>query len=85
MTNFLENKKILLIVSGGIASYKSLDLIRRLQEKKVKIDCILTLGKFGFLSRWIMDVSDFKADALISINLESGISNTSTNSSSNPE
>ncbi len=38
----LENKKILLIITGGIACYKSLDLIRRLQEKKVKIECILT-------------------------------------------
>ena len=35
-------KKILLIVTGGIASYKTLDLIRRLQEKKVECECILT-------------------------------------------
>ena len=45
MTNFLENKRILLIVSGGIASYKSIDLIRRLQKKKVKAGCILTESK----------------------------------------
>ena len=50
MTNFLENKKILLIVTGGIASYKSLDLIRRLQEKKVKIDCILTESAKKFIN-----------------------------------
>ena len=50
MTNFLENKKILLIVSGGIASYKSLDLIRRLQEKKVKIECILTESAKKFIN-----------------------------------
>ena len=50
MTNFLENKKILLIVSGGIASYKSLDLIRRLQEKKVKIECILTDSAKKFIN-----------------------------------
>ena len=50
MTNFLENKHILLIVSGGIASYKSLDLIRRLQEKKVKIDCILTESAKKFIN-----------------------------------
>ena len=49
MTNFLENKKILLIVTGGIASYKSLDLIRRLQEK-VKIDCILTESAKKFIN-----------------------------------
>ena len=50
MTNFLENKRILLIVSGGIASYKSLDLIRRLQEKKVKINCILTESAKKFIN-----------------------------------
>ena len=37
-----NNKKILLIVTGGIASYKTLDLIRRLQEKKIECECILT-------------------------------------------
>ena len=50
MTNFLKNKKILLIVTGGIASYKSLDLIRRLQEKQVKIDCILTESAKKFIN-----------------------------------
>ncbi len=40
--NFLKKKKILLVVTGGIASYKSLDLIRRLQEMDVDIECILT-------------------------------------------
>ena len=42
MTNYLKNKKILLIITGGIACYKSLDIIRRLQDKKVTINCILT-------------------------------------------
>ena len=36
------NGKILLIITGGIACYKSLDLIRRLQDKKIEIECILT-------------------------------------------
>ena len=38
----LNGKKILLIITGGIACYKSLDLIRRLQDKKIEIECILT-------------------------------------------
>ena len=38
----LKGKKILLIITGGIACYKSLDLIRRLQDKKMEIECILT-------------------------------------------
>ena len=42
MTNFLKNKKILLIITGGIACYKSLDVIRRLQDKGADINCILT-------------------------------------------
>ncbi len=29
----LSNKRILLIIGGGIAAYKSLDLIRRLRER----------------------------------------------------
>ena len=42
MMNFLKNKKILLIITGGIACYKSLDVIRRLQDKGADINCILT-------------------------------------------
>jgi phosphopantothenoylcysteine decarboxylase/phosphopantothenate--cysteine ligase len=29
----LKDKRILLIIGGGIAAYKSLDLIRRLRER----------------------------------------------------
>src|SRR3712207_190470 len=36
------NARILLIIGGGIAAYKSLDLIRRLQERGAIIRCILT-------------------------------------------
>ena len=48
--NFLKKKKILLVVTGGIASYKSLDLIRRLQEKEVDIECILTKNVEKFVN-----------------------------------
>ena len=47
--NFLK-KKILLIVTGGIASYKSLDLIRRLQDNDVTIECILTKNAEKFVN-----------------------------------
>jgi phosphopantothenoylcysteine decarboxylase/phosphopantothenate--cysteine ligase len=33
LTAVLTGKRVLLIVSGGIAAYKSLELIRRLTEK----------------------------------------------------
>ena len=47
--NFLKDKKILLIVTGGIACYKALDLIRRLQDKKSKVECVLTLNAQEFV------------------------------------
>ena len=37
----LENKKILLIIGGGISAYKSLDLIRLLLRKKSSVKVIL--------------------------------------------
>ena len=38
----LHGKRILLIISGGIAAYKSLDLIRRLREREASVRCVLT-------------------------------------------
>jgi phosphopantothenoylcysteine decarboxylase/phosphopantothenate--cysteine ligase len=37
-----EWKRVLLIIGGGIAAYKSLDLIRRLQDRGAQVRCILT-------------------------------------------
>src|SRR4051794_36769223 len=34
--------RILLIIGGGIAAYKSLDLIRRLKERNATVRCVLT-------------------------------------------
>jgi len=47
--NFLKGKTILLIITGGIASYKSLDLIRRLQESGSNVECILTKNAENFV------------------------------------
>ena len=38
----LAGKRILLIVSGGIAAYKSLELIRRLRERGAAVRCVMT-------------------------------------------
>ena len=38
----LKNKKILIIIGGGIAAYKSLDLIRLLKKNNVEVKTILT-------------------------------------------
>ena len=48
--NFLEKKKILLIISGGIAAYKSLDLIRSLTKLQCEIKTILTKGGSEFVT-----------------------------------
>jgi len=38
----LHDTKILLVISGGIAAYKSLDVIRRLKERGASVRCVLT-------------------------------------------
>ncbi len=43
-------KRVLLIVGGGIAAYKSLDLIRRLKERKIAVRCILTKAAQEFVT-----------------------------------
>ncbi len=41
---------ILLIISGSVSAYKSLSLIRRLREKGIEVDCILTSGGAEFIT-----------------------------------
>jgi len=43
-------KKVLLIIGGGIAAYKSLDLIRRLKERSITVRCILTKAAEHFVT-----------------------------------
>jgi phosphopantothenoylcysteine decarboxylase / phosphopantothenate---cysteine ligase len=38
----LRDKRILLVIGGGIAAYKSLDLVRRLKERGASVRCVLT-------------------------------------------
>lgn len=44
------SKRILLIISGGIAAYKSLDLIRRLRERGHSVRCLLTASGAEFVT-----------------------------------
>ena len=46
----LKNKRILLIISGGVAAYKSLELIRRLKEQGADVVPILTRGGAEFVT-----------------------------------
>jgi len=45
-----KNKKILLVIGGGIAAYKSLDLIRLLIKEKVEVKTILTKSGKEFVT-----------------------------------
>jgi phosphopantothenoylcysteine decarboxylase / phosphopantothenate---cysteine ligase len=46
----IKNKKILLIIGGGIAAYKSLDLIRLLKKGNVEVKTILTKNGKEFVT-----------------------------------
>src|SRR5665647_3551147 len=43
-------RRVLLIIGGGIAAYKSLDLIRRLKERGLAVRCILTKAAEHFVT-----------------------------------
>src|SRR5215468_7358068 len=43
-------KHILLVIGGGIAAYKALDLIRRLKERGLAVRCILTKAAQEFIT-----------------------------------
>lgn len=52
MTNSptLADKRVLLIISGGIAAYKALDLIRRLRERGARVRVVLTQAAQAFVT-----------------------------------
>ena len=46
----MQGKRVLLIVGGGIAAYKSLELVRRLKERGASVRAILTKGGVEFVT-----------------------------------
>jgi phosphopantothenoylcysteine decarboxylase/phosphopantothenate--cysteine ligase len=46
----LQGKRVLLIITGGIAAYKSLELIRRLSDAGASARCVLTAGGAQFVT-----------------------------------
>jgi phosphopantothenoylcysteine decarboxylase / phosphopantothenate---cysteine ligase len=50
VTSLLAAKRVLLVIGGGIAAYKSLDLIRRLRERGASVRPVLTAGAQGFIT-----------------------------------
>lgn len=69
----LKDKKILLIISGGIAAYKTLELIRLIRKNNGTVQCILTEGGSQFVTPLsISSLSGHKVySALWSLNDES--------------
>lgn len=52
----LKNKSILLGVTGGIAAYKSVDLLRRLKEKGANVTVIMTDAAKKFITPLTLEV-----------------------------
>jgi phosphopantothenoylcysteine decarboxylase / phosphopantothenate---cysteine ligase len=50
MTAFPE-KRILLIIGGGIAAYKALELIRRLRDRKIFVRAVMTEAAQKFVTK----------------------------------
>ena len=48
ITQTLARARILLIVGGGVAAYKSLDLIRRLRERGASVRVAMTAAALAF-------------------------------------
>jgi phosphopantothenoylcysteine decarboxylase/phosphopantothenate--cysteine ligase len=45
-----DGPKVTLIIGGGIAAYKALDLIRRLKERRIHVRCVLTKAATQFVT-----------------------------------
>jgi phosphopantothenoylcysteine decarboxylase/phosphopantothenate--cysteine ligase len=45
-----DRPRVTLIIGGGIAAYKSLDLIRRLKERRIEVRCVLTRAAQHFVT-----------------------------------
>jgi phosphopantothenoylcysteine decarboxylase/phosphopantothenate--cysteine ligase len=56
----LSGKRILLIIGGGIAAYKALDLIRRLRERGASVRCVMTAAAQEFVT--LLSVGALTAD-----------------------
>lgn len=50
MSDVLNNRRILLIIAGGIAAYKSLELIRRLRDHGASVRAVLTNAGAEFIT-----------------------------------
>ncbi len=49
-TDATDQARVTLIIGGGIAAYKALDLIRRLKERRIRVRCVLTRAAQQFVT-----------------------------------
>ncbi len=47
--------KILIIITGSVGCYKSLDLIRECQKKSIDYEVIATKNTFEFISKLLLE------------------------------
>lgn len=75
MSVSLANKKILLGVTGGIAAYKSADLVRRLKEAGADVQVVMTDGGKRFITPLTMQAVSGKPvrDSLLDPEAEAGM------------
>jgi phosphopantothenoylcysteine decarboxylase / phosphopantothenate---cysteine ligase len=48
--DMLAGKRVLIVIGGGIAAYKCLELIRRLREAKAAVRCVMTAAAKQFVT-----------------------------------
>lgn len=53
----LKNKKILLGVTGGVAAYKAVDLIRRLKDEGASVNVIMTDASKNFITPLSLEIA----------------------------
>ncbi len=58
----LSGKRILLIIGGGIAAYKALDLVRRLREREISVRVVMTAAAHHFVTP--LSVSSLSGDSV---------------------
>lgn len=69
---FLQNKKIVLGISGGIAAYKTPELVRRLKEQGADVRVVMTAGGKAFITPLTLQAVSGNpvADSLLDTNAE---------------
>ena len=72
----MTGQRVLLIISGGIAAYKALELIRLLRRQGCGVTCVLTGNAGQFVTPLSLQaLSESKVAATVAEPLETAVSN----------